>query len=159
MVTVWPWRAFIRRSQAEVWRVCAHLVDRDEAEDVTQEVFLRAWGALPAFRGDASARTWLLVVARRACADAVPARRLRRLLGGQPAASGFAEAEPTVDPAEGGVGGLVRRLDPDRRSAFVLTQMLDLSYGEAATVCGCSVGTIRSRGFPGSCRPARLACR
>ena len=36
-------------------------------------------------------------------------------------------------------------LEPDRRTAFVLTQVLGLSYAEAAEVCGCPVGTIRSR--------------
>ncbi len=40
---------------------------------------------------------------------------------------------------------LVDALDTDRREAFVLTQLLDLSYAEAAEVCGCPVGTIRSR--------------
>ena len=40
---------------------------------------------------------------------------------------------------------LVDDLDADRREAFVLTQVLDLSYAEAAEVCGCPVGTIRSR--------------
>lgn len=40
---------------------------------------------------------------------------------------------------------LVDALDPDRRDAFVLTQLLGLTYAEAADVCGCPVGTIRSR--------------
>jgi RNA polymerase sigma-70 factor (ECF subfamily) len=40
---------------------------------------------------------------------------------------------------------LVAALQEDRREAFVLTQVLDLSYAEAAHVCGCPVGTIRSR--------------
>ena len=40
---------------------------------------------------------------------------------------------------------LVAGLDRDRREAFVLTQMLGLTYAEAAEVCGCEVGTIRSR--------------
>ena len=40
---------------------------------------------------------------------------------------------------------LVTTLDLDRREAFVLTQLLGLSYAEAAAVCGCPVGTIRSR--------------
>src|SRR3954454_12608197 len=63
--------AWIKRRQAEVARVCAQLVSREQADDVTQEVFLRAYRALPAFRGDSSARTWLLSIARRTCADAV----------------------------------------------------------------------------------------
>jgi RNA polymerase sigma-70 factor, ECF subfamily len=40
---------------------------------------------------------------------------------------------------------LIAALDPERRTAFVLTQVLDLSYAEAAQVCDCPVGTIRSR--------------
>jgi RNA polymerase sigma-70 factor (ECF subfamily) len=40
---------------------------------------------------------------------------------------------------------LLAGLDPDRRAAFVLTQVLGHSYAEAATICGCEVGTIRSR--------------
>ena len=40
---------------------------------------------------------------------------------------------------------LIGSLDPDRRDAFVLTQILGLSYDEAAEICGCPVGTIRSR--------------
>ncbi len=40
---------------------------------------------------------------------------------------------------------LVEQLEPDRRAAFVLTQLLGLSYEEAAVVCDCAVGTIRSR--------------
>lgn len=48
--------------------------------------------------------------------------------------------------AEGAaVADLLDRLDPDRREAFVLTQLLGLSYAEAAEVAGCPVGTIRSR--------------
>ena len=40
---------------------------------------------------------------------------------------------------------LLRDLEPDRRDAFVLTQMIGLSYEETAVVCGCPVGTVRSR--------------
>ena len=61
----------VRASQADVWRLASHLVGPDDADDVTQDTFVRAWQALPAFRGDSSARTWLLSIARRACADAV----------------------------------------------------------------------------------------
>ncbi|WP_255622142.1 sigma factor-like helix-turn-helix DNA-binding protein [Pseudonocardia sp. DSM 110487] len=48
-------------------------------------------------------------------------------------------------PGSGPLAGAGRALDPERRTAFVLTQVLDLSYAEAAEVCGCPVGTIRSR--------------
>src|SRR5215211_7471667 len=69
---------FIRRSQPEVWRLCAYLVDRPAADDLTQEVYLRAWTALPGWRGEAGARTWLLAIARRACAQAIRGRPRQR---------------------------------------------------------------------------------
>lgn len=133
--------AFVRRTQPQVWRLCAHLVGRDAADDVTQDTYLRAIKALSSFRGDATARTWLLSIARRAAADAIRRnvrdRRLRARLAGRPAG-------PT--PAPGApVDTLLAVLDPDRREAFVLTQLLGLTYAEAAAVCGCPVGTIRSR--------------
>lgn len=133
--------AFIRRTQAEVWRLCAHLVSREEADDLTQEVYLRAWTALPAFRAEASARTWLLVLARRTCADALRRRRRRRLLD----ASLPAPAEEPDPAGSVALERLLADLPPDRRAAFVLTQVLGCSYAEAAEVCGVPVGTIRSR--------------
>lgn len=136
--------AAIRRSQADVWRLAAHLVSRDEADDVTQEVFLRAYRSLPGFRAESSGRTWLLSIARRTCADVVRrTRRRRRLLDRI-----VHERADGAVPADDGslcLDDLVDRLDIDRRSAFVLTQVLGCSYHEAAEVCGTPVGTIRSR--------------
>ena len=131
--------AFVRGSQADVWRLCRHLGDADSADDLTQETYLRAIPALASFRGDASARTWLLGIARRVCADAVRSARRRRALVPRPRRS-----EPDHAGAAA-LGVLVASLDDDRRSAFVLTQVLGLSYAEAAEVCGVPVGTIRSR--------------
>jgi RNA polymerase sigma-70 factor (ECF subfamily) len=135
--------AWIRRSQAEVWRLCAYLVDRQAADDLTQEVYLRAWTALPGWRGEASARTWLLAIARRTCVQAIR-RRLRQVTTPIEMAAGDHQVLP--DPADAVLlVQLLAGLDPLRRAAFALTQLLGLSYAEAAEVCGCPVGTIRSR--------------
>jgi RNA polymerase sigma-70 factor (ECF subfamily) len=133
--------AFVRATQAEVWRFTAGLVDPATADDLTQETYLRAFRALPDFAARSSARTWLLGIARRACADHIRAAVRRRRFDAT-----VAEPEPVPDPA-GAVGAadLLRRLPEDRRAAFVLTQLLGLSYAEAATVEGVPVGTIRSR--------------
>lgn len=133
--------AWIRNSQAEVWRLCAQLVSREAADDVTQEVYLRAYRAMPRFRGDSSARTWLLSIARRTCADAIRDLRRRRRL-----TSRLERPEVMADPTRAvSVEALLGGLDAERRQAFVLTQVLGLSYAEAAEVCNCPVGTIRSR--------------
>jgi RNA polymerase sigma-70 factor (ECF subfamily) len=140
--------ALVRATQSDVWRLCASLGDRDSADDLTQETYLRAFGSLHRFEGRSSLRTWLLVIARRVCADALRSRRRRRLtlvrddaeletLAGSDGADRVAEGSAVAD--------LLARLDPERREAFVLTQLLGLPYADAAEVAGCPVGTIRSR--------------
>jgi RNA polymerase sigma-70 factor (ECF subfamily) len=140
----------VRRSQADVWRLCAHLVDPAAADDLTQECFERAIGALGRFEGRAPVRTWLLAIARRTCMDELRRRtRRRNLLARVTAEHRVAPTggDPTAeDPARGvALDELVAGLDDDRRQAFVLTQVLGLPYAEAAAVCDCPVGTIRSR--------------
>lgn len=118
----------------------------NEADDVTQDTFVRAWRALPAFRGDSSARTWLLSIARRACADSIrSAMRHRRLVGR------VEDERARTGDRDGNQAGahslqaLVDGLERDQRVALVLTQMVGCSYAEAAEVCDVPVGTIRSR--------------
>ncbi len=133
--------AFIRRAQSDVWRLHAHLVDPAAADDLTQDTFLRAIRALDSYRGDGPARSWLLSIARRTAADAIRARqRRRRLLGRLTLA-----ADVPDHAGSAGIEELLEALDPDRRCAFVFTQLLGLTYAEAAQVCGCEIGTIRSR--------------
>jgi RNA polymerase sigma-70 factor (ECF subfamily) len=135
--------AVVRRSQAEVWRFCAHLVGREDADDVTQDTFVRVVRALPSFRGEARARTWLLAIARRACADAIRRKvRERRRIEVATAPGVDYAADPGPHEA---VEDLVAGLDPDQRVAFVLTQLHGCSYAEAAAVCAVPIGTIRSR--------------
>lgn len=137
---------FVARTQGDVWRLCAHLVDRDAADDVTQDVYLRALPALSSFRGEASARTWLLSIARRTCMDELRGRSRRRALIERVRARVTVGPGVHPDPAEGvTLDDVVASLDPDRREAFVLTQVLGLSYAETAEICGCEIGTVRSR--------------
>ena len=137
----------IRSSQAEVWRLAYHLVGPDDADDVTQDAFVRAWKALPAFRGESSARTWLLSITRRACADQVRRNVRRRRLGARlEHRASLPGTASTVDPSDAhAVSTLVDELPDDQRAAFVLTQVIGCSYEEAAEACGVPIGTIRSR--------------
>ncbi len=134
----------VRASQGEVWRFVAHRVGREDADDVTQDVFVRAWRAAPGFRHDASARTWLLAIARRACADSLRRRSRRGRLGAR-LASEPGEAAAPDRTERNALESLVAGLRVERRDAFVLTQLLGCSYEEAAAVCAVPVGTIRSR--------------
>ena len=140
--------SFVRASQVEVWRLCAHLVDRGSADDLTQEVYLRAVPALARFRGDSSARTWLLTIARRTCADSLRRTIRQRRLAER--VRNVTSGDDLIEPDhaatyDDGLDGLIDHLVEERRSAFVMTQLLGLSYGETAEICGVPVGTIRSR--------------
>jgi RNA polymerase sigma-70 factor (ECF subfamily) len=134
--------AFVRATQQHTWRFLRHLLGSTDTDDLVQETYLRALRGLPRFAGRSSARTWLLSIARRVAADHLRAARARPrtspLDESEPATSGRFEDEVVLDQ-------LLRRLAPQRREAFVATQVLGLSYAEAAQVCGCPVGTIRSR--------------
>ena len=138
---------FIRSTQRDVWRTVAYLADPASADDLTQETFLRAIRSLPRFSGRSTARTWLLSIARRVVVDQI------RYNTSRPRATHVDDLEAVL--GDGGRGSrfegmveiqiLLDGLDHDRREALVLTQVLGLSYAEAAEVCGCPIGTIRSR--------------
>lgn len=135
----------VRRTQNDVWRLCAHLVDPGAANDLAQETYVRAIPALRGFRGDAPVRTWLLAIARRVCAAEVKSRQRARDMSASVAARAATSAAATESGLATELIVLLSALDPDRRAAFVLTQVLGCSYAETAAICGCPVGTIRSR--------------
>jgi RNA polymerase sigma-70 factor (ECF subfamily) len=141
----------IRRLYPDVVRYCAVRVAPDVAEDVAQDVFLRVTKAVAGFEGRASARTWVLSIARRACVDAVRQRQRRRgreVVGAPDEdASASAWENHTTAAADSGVAIelLLDHLDLDRREAFVLTQLIGTSYQEAADLLAVPIGTIRSR--------------
>ncbi|MFF0427707.1 sigma-70 family RNA polymerase sigma factor [Streptomyces sp. NPDC004520] len=141
---------FVRALHRDVWRYVAYLsADRQAADDLTQEVFLRALTALPRFEGRSSARTWLLSIARRTVVDSLRRAAARPRLSDQDDWQTAAErAQPCGLPGfEDGIAlaELLAAIPAERREAFVLTQLLGLSYAEAAEATGCPVGTIRSR--------------
>lgn len=138
---------FVATTQRDVWRTVAYLADPASADDLTQETYVRAIGSLPRFSGRSTAKTWLLSIARRVVVDQIrydtsrprTARvvDLDDLLGG---VAGGGRMENMVE-----IRILLDALEGERREALILTQVLGLSYAEAADVSGCPVGTIRSR--------------
>ncbi|TDV53621.1 sigma-70 family RNA polymerase sigma factor [Actinophytocola oryzae] len=141
--------AFIRGTQRDVYRFLVYLAGRNEAEDLTQETFVRAFAGVHRFTARSNARTWLLSIARRVVVDYFRAANARPRIASEH--DWQAAAELALSPNLPGIddtvtlGLAVRALTEDRRDAFVLTQVLGLGYAEAAEVCGCPVGTIRSR--------------
>lgn len=132
---------FVRATHAHVWRLCAHLGDRDAADDLAQECYLRVFRSIHGYRGESPVRSWLFSIVRRVAADDIGSRqRHRRRPGPDRNRSGAEDHSGRIT-----LEALIDGLGPDRRTAFLLTQVLGFSYAEAAALCECPVGTIRSR--------------
>ena len=138
---------FIQATQRDVWRTVAYLAEPASADDLTQETFLRAIKSLPRFSGRSTAKTWLLSIARRVVVDHI------RYNTSRPRPAYVLDLDDVLGDRRGGnrieemveMRILLDDLPAERREALVLTQILGLSYAEAADVCGCPIGTIRSR--------------
>lgn len=138
--------ALIRRTMPDVWRFCAHLVGEGHADDAVQAAYIRALRSMRNFRGESSAKTWLLGVARNTCLDELRSRGRRQRIVDRIEAQPRDDAQHDRDVVDRShLATAVRELPLDRREAFVLTQVLGYSYEEAAAVLRCPVGTIRSR--------------
>ncbi|MET7458278.1 sigma-70 family RNA polymerase sigma factor, partial [Streptomyces sp. NPDC005574] len=141
---------FVRALHRDVLRYVAHLcADPQAVDDLAQDTFLRALGSLHRFEGRSSARAWLLSIARRAVIDGYRRTAARpRLCDAPDWQLAVERAQPRGLPGfDDGVvlHDLLAALPVERREAFVLTQLLELPYAEAALVSGCPIGTLRSR--------------
>ncbi|AGE37399.1 RNA polymerase sigma factor [Corynebacterium urealyticum] len=142
---------FISATHDDVWRLLAHLANPDQADDLTQETYLRVLSALPRFAARSTARTWILSLARRVWVDSIRhdmARPRKSAAEWEDAAGDTPAAETTggsswvewLDTQD-----MLNSLEPDRREALILTQMLGYTYAEAAKIANVRTGTIRSR--------------
>ncbi|WP_340559129.1 sigma-70 family RNA polymerase sigma factor [Streptomyces sp. GSL17-111] len=141
---------FVRATHWDVWRFVAHLSgDVHAADDLAQETFVRALQSLHGFAGRSCARTWLLTIARRVVVDQ------RRRASSRPRIADVDDWQAAVERTQGeddngfeelvALRDLMDALDPPRRQAFVLTQLVGLSYADTAELVRCPVGTVRSR--------------
>lgn len=131
----------VRRSSAEVTHFVQQLTPGLDIDDIVQDTFVRLWRSLPNFRNEASGRTYLFAIARRAAVDELRRsqrrRRIARSLHSIDRASDLAEVHA--------MDALVLSLSQQHRESFVLTQMLGFSYDETANIVGAPIGTVRSR--------------
>jgi RNA polymerase sigma-70 factor, ECF subfamily len=130
----------VREYQADVWRFAYHFTrDRQMAEDVTQEAFLRAFRFLGTFRGDSKFTSWLFRIARNCAMDAVRRRT------GQRTREQSAPLGPPDPEARAELHSALASVSPEHREPFLLIEVFGLSYQEAADVLHLRVGTVKSR--------------
>ena len=149
-----------RRVFALVFRMLGR---RDEAEDLSQEVFVQVFKAIDQFRGDSKLSTWIYRIAVNLCKNR--AKYLsRRHAGAQDDLDAMIERAPLSAAKGVSVGNISRpdelvegmqleaivkrciaQIDPDFREALILRDVEDLSYEEIASVTGLPDGTVKSR--------------
>jgi len=140
--------------------VTRYVRDSEEALDVTQEAFIKAYRALPRFRGDSAFYTWLYRIAINTAKNHIVAMKRRPMeydldlqepgsydvqfrLRDMDSPDRILQREEMRDNVQGTIAGLPDEL----RVAIVLREIEGLSYEEIATAMSCPVGTVRSRIF------------
>ncbi|HYK24930.1 MAG TPA: RNA polymerase sigma factor RpoE, partial [Steroidobacteraceae bacterium] len=132
-----------------------------EAEDVAQEAFIKAYRALPQFRGESAFYTWLYRIAINTAKNAVVSRDRSPVefdldsqnsdeaydMQGRLKDSETPEGLVLTDEIRSTVNSAIDALPEDLRTAIVLRELEGLSYEEIAAAMGCPVGTVRSRIF------------
>ncbi len=134
--------------------------NRADAEDVVQETFIRAYGALSYFRGDAAFYSWLHRIAINSAKTAVALRARQSGFMVSYANNALADESPEalvdLDTPEdlalteelcGAVNAAIDALSDEQRTAIVLREFQGLSYSQVAAAMSCPVGTVRSRIF------------
>ena len=152
----------VAKYQRKLGRLLSRFVrDAAEVEDVAQEAFIKAYRALPSFRGESAFYTWLYRIGINTAKNHLLANKRR-----PPANTPF-DAEEAESFEEGGllhevstpenelmskqvvdvVQASLQQLPEDLRSALTLREIEGLSYEEIASVMNCPIGTVRSRIF------------
>jgi RNA polymerase sigma-70 factor (ECF subfamily) len=111
------------------------------AEEVTQDIFLKLWQALPAYDGRAAPGTWLYAIARNTCLSAVRAESYRRTLPLEAAGEPVAPTGGTRDPE---LARWIGRLSEIQRQVITLFYLEERRVGEVARMLDLSEGTVKS---------------
>ena len=153
--------ALVLKYQHKVLKLVQRYVrDQAEAEDVVQDAFIKAYRALPAFRGDSAFYTWLYRIAINTAKNALVSAGRRPAtydFEAQDAAGAELQARMKdtdtperlllTEEIRSTVNRAIEGLPEDLRTAIVLRELEGLSYEEIASSMDCPVGTVRSRIF------------
>ena len=137
-----------------------YLYDQNEVQDMAQEAFIKAYRALPNFRGDSAFYTWLYRIAINTAKNHLVAQARRppgadidateaEQYDGESALKEYASPEREVlkDEIQRVVANAINDLPDDLKTAITLRELEGMSYEEIAEAMDCPIGTVRSRIF------------
>ena len=141
----------VERYRDVVHRVATRITGEDEADDVSQDTFLRAYHRLARYRGDGAFRAWLLQIAHNTALSAAERRQV-----GAVALAELDEDEPPTVPATPAdhvearerrrrLDVKVKGLSPQHRTVLVLRDIEGLSYHEISQVTEAPIGSVKAR--------------
>lgn len=140
--------AIVREHRGTVYRVARRMLrSHEEADDVTQETFVRAWRALPGFRGEAPVRAWLLRIALNLVRNRVTRRPPEDPIDDalDPGSTdGGAEGEAERDEARAAVRRAVAGLPPRQREVVILKVFSEMTYEDVAGAMGLTEGAVKA---------------
>jgi RNA polymerase sigma-70 factor (ECF subfamily) len=143
--------ALVRAHQDRIYRHLLHMTgSREEALELAQETFIKAWQALPSWRPEAQFHTWLFRIASNAALDALRRRRTVEFVAldedyDTPAHGPGPEAQLLAKQRVAAVDVALGRLSADQREIVLLREVEGLSYGELAATLDIDEGTVKSR--------------
>jgi len=142
----------VRRHRRSVYHLCRRFVgSHEDATDLAQDVFLRAYRALGSFKGDSAVGTWLYRIAVNVCLNAVSSRtrRAEPLDERSVPAAREPDAMSQLMGAEraGQVRAAIAKLPPKQRATLILRVYQDLPHQEIARLLGNSVGAVKANFF------------
>jgi RNA polymerase sigma factor (sigma-70 family) len=142
----------VRRHQRHVYQVCYRFVNNPEdASDLTQDVFIRAWRGLAKFRGQAALSTWLHRIAVNTSLNRVSLKGVStEPIGEQEVEDARAPSPPdglVRDERAARVRAAIAQLPPKQRATLVLRAYHDLPHAEIARQLGSSVGAVKANVF------------
>ena len=148
------WEAFVRRFQGRLFGLaCTYVDDRDEAADLTQEIFVRLFETRARWAPHGEFVPWMFQVARNRAIDFLRRRKIRRPAASVPADEVTAIPDPGEGPEAQAIGAsrrrrlwdALRRVSARSREVLMLRDVQQLSVEEAAAVLGIPAGTVKSR--------------
>jgi len=144
----------VRRYQEKLYYVALRMVnDHDEASDLSQEAFVRAYQGLSKFEEGSSVYTWLYRIVVNLCINHLRARKARQIVSldalVEPLASGKHRPDQELEQRDFGeaVQQAVEQLPPRQKAVFILRQYEQLSHEEIARTLGRSVGAVKANYF------------